>query len=264
MLVQALVLPTAGTGAGPDAQLLWTALLLRVVLLGPGPLSLDRLLRPGLDSSALPGGAAAGRVLAALQRRGGPAYQLGLRLWLAAAPAGMALATLGVANAMRAGIAPGLPVAPMMVARVPPFVALGAGLLLATGTATRLAALGLLALVPLGQIVGAGDARLPWALLLAAIMVRGAGPLSVDGLFRAWLHRRAPPVDRTRLPHVVVVGGGFGGIAAVRGLCGAACRITLVDQRNHHLFQPLLYQVAHAAWNSRRHSPGCATARCIT
>jgi NADH dehydrogenase/putative oxidoreductase len=54
-------------------------------------------------------------------------------------------------------------------------------------------------------------------------------------------------VDRTGLPHVVVVGGGFGGVAAVRGLRGAACRVTLIDQRNHHLFQPLLYQVATAS-----------------
>jgi NADH dehydrogenase len=46
-------------------------------------------------------------------------------------------------------------------------------------------------------------------------------------------------------PHrVVVVGGGFGGLQAVRGLRGAPVEITLVDRRNFHLFQPLLYQVA--------------------
>ncbi len=44
--------------------------------------------------------------------------------------------------------------------------------------------------------------------------------------------------------HVVVVGGGFGGIACVRGLKQDGVKVTLVDQRNHHLFQPLLYQVA--------------------
>jgi len=44
--------------------------------------------------------------------------------------------------------------------------------------------------------------------------------------------------------HVVVVGAGFGGLEAVRRLRGSAARITLIDQRNHHLFQPLLYQVA--------------------
>ena len=43
---------------------------------------------------------------------------------------------------------------------------------------------------------------------------------------------------------VVIVGGGFGGLHAVRGLAKAPCRVTLIDRRNFHLFQPLLYQVA--------------------
>lgn len=47
-------------------------------------------------------------------------------------------------------------------------------------------------------------------------------------------------------PHVVVVGGGFGGLAAARALSGTPVRVTLVDRRNHHVFQPLLYQVATA------------------
>src|SRR5204862_882962 len=47
--------------------------------------------------------------------------------------------------------------------------------------------------------------------------------------------------------HVVIVGGGFGGLQTVKALKGAPVRITLVDQRNHHLFQPLLYQVATAS-----------------
>ncbi|MBX3464609.1 MAG: NAD(P)/FAD-dependent oxidoreductase [Planctomycetes bacterium] len=53
----------------------------------------------------------------------------------------------------------------------------------------------------------------------------------------------------TTLPHVVVVGGGFAGLAATRALRRTPVRITLVDRRNHHLFQPLLYQVATAALN---------------
>ena len=47
-------------------------------------------------------------------------------------------------------------------------------------------------------------------------------------------------------PHVVIIGGGFAGLWAVRGLASAKVRITLVDRGNHHLFQPLLYQVATA------------------
>jgi NADH dehydrogenase/putative oxidoreductase len=45
---------------------------------------------------------------------------------------------------------------------------------------------------------------------------------------------------------VVIVGGGFGGVAAARMLRTTACRITLIDRHNYHLFQPLLYQVATA------------------
>ena len=49
-------------------------------------------------------------------------------------------------------------------------------------------------------------------------------------------------------PHrVVIVGAGFGGLETVYRLAGAPVSITLVDRRNHHLFQPLLYQVATAA-----------------
>lgn len=58
---------------------------------------------------------------------------------------------------------------------------------------------------------------------------------------------------------VVVVGAGFAGLQLVQGLKGAGCDITLIDQRNHHLFQPLLYQVAttllatsEIAWPIRR------------
>ena len=49
------------------------------------------------------------------------------------------------------------------------------------------------------------------------------------------------------VPHVVILGGGFGGLAAARALRKAPVRVTLVDRSNHHLFQPLLYQVATAA-----------------
>jgi NADH dehydrogenase len=52
------------------------------------------------------------------------------------------------------------------------------------------------------------------------------------------------------LPHVAVVGGGFGGLYAARALAGRPVRVTLLDRRNHHLFQPLLYQVATAALNA--------------
>ncbi len=47
-------------------------------------------------------------------------------------------------------------------------------------------------------------------------------------------------------PHVVIIGGGFGGLFAAKALRRAPVRVTLVDRHNHHVFQPLLYQVATA------------------
>jgi NADH dehydrogenase FAD-containing subunit len=48
----------------------------------------------------------------------------------------------------------------------------------------------------------------------------------------------------SHVPHIVIVGGGFGGIAAARALAKAPAHVTLIDRNNHHVFQPLLYQVA--------------------
>jgi NADH dehydrogenase len=45
-------------------------------------------------------------------------------------------------------------------------------------------------------------------------------------------------------PHAVIIGGGFGGLSAARALKSAPMDVTLIDRRNFHLFQPLLYQVA--------------------
>jgi NADH:ubiquinone reductase (H+-translocating) len=53
----------------------------------------------------------------------------------------------------------------------------------------------------------------------------------------------------SRKPHVVIVGGGFAGLKAARILRASDCQVTLVDRRNHHVFQPLLYQVATAVLN---------------
>src|SRR5665213_99011 len=53
--------------------------------------------------------------------------------------------------------------------------------------------------------------------------------------------------DSSHVHHVVIVGAGFGGLEVAHRLAGAPVRITIIDQRNYHLFQPLLYQVATAS-----------------
>ena len=71
----------------------------------------------------------------------------------------------------------------------------------------------------------------------------------------------------TERPRVVIVGAGFGGLAAARGLARTPVDVTLIDQRNYHLFQPLLYQVATAglspadiAWPPPASSPPASPA----
>ena len=58
------------------------------------------------------------------------------------------------------------------------------------------------------------------------------------------------------VPRVVIVGGGFGGLAAAKALRKANAEVVLIDRQNHHLFQPLLYQVAMAALSRRAISSG--------
>src|SRR5947209_14987137 len=74
----------------------------------------------------------------------------------------------------------------------------------------------------------------------------GVSPSRYDNIFMM-----AIPMERipkpARVPSVVIVGGGFGGLNAARALAGANVRVTLLDRHNYHLFQPLLYQVATAA-----------------
>jgi NADH:ubiquinone reductase (H+-translocating) len=60
-------------------------------------------------------------------------------------------------------------------------------------------------------------------------------------------HKQGRQSDDPALPRIVILGAGFGGLACVKALEAASAEITLIDQRNFHLFQPLLYQVATAA-----------------
>jgi NADH dehydrogenase len=55
--------------------------------------------------------------------------------------------------------------------------------------------------------------------------------------------------ETTKLPHVLILGGGFAGLYAAKDLRNAPVQVTVVDRRNHHLFQPMLYQVATAGLN---------------
>jgi NADH dehydrogenase len=68
-----------------------------------------------------------------------------------------------------------------------------------------------------------------------------------DGMLPFSEDDRLMDATQERRPRVVILGGGFAGLEAAKALRNQAVQITLVDRRNHHLFQPLLYQVATAA-----------------
>lgn len=85
------------------------------------------------------------------------------------------------------------------------------------------------------------------AALLGYLAAVNPGIGALDCLFRLNAWAADGLSDEDEVPHIVVVGAGFGGLAAVSKLMRHRCRITLIDRRNHHLFQPLLYQVATAA-----------------
>jgi NADH dehydrogenase/putative oxidoreductase len=234
--------------AGPSPlHLYWAVLLGWIIVRGPGAISIDALLSRGLVSTAIPGTAALGRVISATTRVLEPWYRLTLRLWIATAPLAVGATVLGSSGGMLDQVGSWLASSPRSMMAAPLLSLIAAGLLI-SGLGTRGVAILLMLAVPLAGAAMQLDERLYWALALGILVLRGPGPISLDRLVEEAFRRATrfeAPKDEL-LPHVVVVGGGFAGLAATRGLAGAACRVTLVDRRNYHLFQPLLYQVATA------------------
>ncbi len=217
-----------------NEHLYWAALFGWYVIMGAGSISMDRLLAPGLAASALPLVKPLSRLYMAITRYLGPVYRLFIRVWLAA-----------------------LLFAPVMAGRLVLDWVLGfASPFLALGLATRLIAMiSALWLLGMGFTMNLTELQrvdhLYWFFLLGLLALRGPGPIALDHVLKQQLSRLFPRIggwsEAMDLPHVVIVGGGFGGLKAVYGLRLAACRITVIDKRNYHLFQPLLYQVATAS-----------------
>lgn len=217
-----------------NEHLYWAALFGWYVIMGAGSISMDRLLAPGLAASALPLVKPLSRLYKAITRYLGPAYRLFIRVWLAA-----------------------LLFAPVMAGRLVLDWVLGfASPFLALGLATRLIAMiSALWLLGMGFTMNLTELQrvdhLYWFFLLGLLALHGPGPIALDHVLKQQLSRLFPRIEgwseAMDLPHVIIVGGGFGGLKAAYGLRLAACRITVIDKRNYHLFQPLLYQVATAS-----------------
>ncbi|WP_082734395.1 NAD(P)/FAD-dependent oxidoreductase [Blastomonas sp. CCH13-E1] len=181
----------------------------------------------------------------AVARHAAPWYLAGLRLWLALA--------LVVHAGWLALPEPQVLLPLASFAALPPASAALYALLMLAGFAmplvSLLAILGLQGAMLMGY--GAGLPLLAMA-TLGLFIAHGSGRASIDAVIAAWLQANVlrdakPGMVPDDWPHVVIVGGGFGGLACALALRRLPVRITLIDRQNYHLFQPLLYQIATAA-----------------
>jgi NADH:quinone reductase (non-electrogenic) len=238
---QAVYVPTT-------TNLIVSAMLIWYVFHGPGAFSLDRVLSLGFKSSALP--LARPTIIAWDWSREhlAPIVMAILRLWM-----GVSLLTYADVIEPPVAVMTWLPVT--IFAGFPDWLAIVAAVFFFTGFGAVIVSYGLFFLIAAFMITGAHpNVTLFPFLFLAIYEAKGAGVFSVDRAILAWLEKNIL-FDRDyseipdRWPHVVVVGAGFGGLAAVARLKRLPVRITLIDKRNYHLFQPLLYQIATATLN---------------
>ena len=239
-----------------NVNLFWVILFGWYVVMGAGTISLDRLIATGFAHSALPLAGTISRATRAITRYAGPLVKLFIRYWMAQIFFLSGLTKIRDLDSTLFLFAseynvPLLP--PDLAAYMATTVELVCPVLLVLGLATRLAALPMIGMTLVIQFTYLQHIdHLYWLILLGLVALYGPGPLALDTVVARRLRRAFPRAEETAaadlsgLPHVVVVGGGFGGIAAAKALRKAPCRVTLVDRRNYHLFQPLLYQVATA------------------
>jgi uncharacterized membrane protein YphA (DoxX/SURF4 family) len=200
LLVQLLVLQIPGHGQLAPYSV---ALLAWVVVLGPGPLSLDGMFRPGMGTAALPLVGLFSRGLTGLTKRIGPVYALLLRLWIAAGLAAIALGGVkGLNNMLPACMAASamawLPQMSGMAAGLAGWALLTLAAPLALGLFTRVVALLLIVLIPTGMLSSGGD--IGWITLLnlpllGLPLLHGAGGISLDHAIAAAFRRRFPPFE---------------------------------------------------------------------
>jgi putative oxidoreductase len=233
-----------------DTQLFTAALFGWYVVHGAGPLSFDAMLSRGFADSALPLAARLAQLTAWLSQRATPGYLVVLRVWI-----GVALLTTCLLARTGATDASALSLwLPLASASIwPPAVAWLGAISLCAGIGTRYTAVALIGFGSGAAMMhGAPAEELYLIATLAVLAVHGSGPVSLDAVAANLLVRRYPqlqgkPAFRVDgLPRVVVVGAGFGGLACALALRRTRAAVTLIDRGNHHLFQPLLYQVATA------------------
>ena len=234
-----------------DSQLFVAVFCGWYAVLGAGPIAIDTLLRRGLADSALP---LIPRIVSGsewVRSSCGPFFISLMRIWLGAALMLAAMRPAWIPGDHTAHLDAWFPLA--TVERLPANFALVGGALLLLGLATRYVMVALVVVLSLCCLM---DPRLTGAVYLlmmsAIFIIYGAGKLSADHFIAGVLESRWGDCSRRgaaafeALPRVVIVGAGFGGLSCAWALRSTNASVTLIDRANHHLFQPLLYQVATA------------------
>lgn len=239
-----------------DLHLHWAVIGVWFALAGAGPISLDALLKRGLSEAPIPFAHALAATFRWLKDWAAHAWLAFIRYWIGWVFFASGLTKIADWSSTlflfeHEYQTPLLPTA--LAASLATGFELTMPVLLLFGLFARLAALPLIAMTLTIQFTYLDHVdHLYWIMLLGLIVTFGPGRFSLDALGSRLLATRLPTLfdphvwRRSDLPHVVVVGAGFGGVAAARALRNAPCRVTVIDRHNYHLFQPLLYQVATA------------------
>jgi uncharacterized membrane protein YphA (DoxX/SURF4 family) len=241
-----------------DQHLFWAILFGWFVVKGAGPISLDALIGCGI-AAALPLAGTITRIFQTLSHWGDPAIKLLLRCWIAALffrSGVMKISNFDMTQMLFHARSAHGSLSPELVARLTILLEHGCLIFLVLGAGTRITAINLMGLSALIDPTYQQSIDLAYYLMmLRPIALQGPGALSIDNPVVRALERRSPSLKSMRavsyegMSRVVIVGGGFGGIAVARALRNTSWRVTLIDRHNYF---PLLYQVATAGLS--RHS----------
>jgi DoxX len=215
-------------------HLFWALLFGRFVVKGAGPISLDALIGRGIAATALPLAGTVTRIFEALSRWGDPAMKLLLRCWIAALffrSGVMRISSFDMTQMLFHARSDQLLLPPALAPRLTILIELACLVFLVLGAGTRITAIVLIGLSALVDPTNQQSIDLGYYwMVLGLIALHRPGALSVDTLVFDALRRRFPSLRGMRSvshegsPHVLIIGGGFGGVSAAKALRYTNCR----------------------------------------
>lgn len=232
---------------GSTGHILCGLLAFTLIARGGGPLALDHYVFPHGARLAIPFAEKLCTFLLEIQKYVNHLLFLGLRIWMATIflfVAGWNDLTGLVSLEAIHGVTK-LHLSSVLIGIL--------AMLLVVGLSSRAISFTLLSITLFAAVFSHGSSEYTlWSLILLSIVFAGPGSLSLDAIIDQSLRQiypeygGKPAFSLDGLKQVVIVGAGFGGISIAKALAKTKVHVTIIDRRNYHLFQPLLYQVATA------------------